>query len=123
MFGNKRWRFSCSQESYQATNFFKKPQSQQQLVNQPEKHFQINYFKYSCEWVTDKGLHHLGEGLKRLTSLQNLNIDFNKYCDSLLEYFYANFSCEHVTVQGLESLKTGLKGLKTLKSLDLDFTG
>jgi len=89
--------------------------------------------------ITEKGLFYLGNKLRRLSSLQALNITFlscPKINDvgldhigkalknlSSLERLSLNFSsCSLITDTGLENIGKGLHRLVSLKSLNLNFT-
>jgi len=60
-----------------------------------------------CEFLTDKSLLYLTQGLKVLYSLQGMKLDFYK--------------CEEITDEGLKNLAQGLKSLSSLRDLNLSF--
>jgi len=57
---------------------------------------------------TDEDLKSLSGGLKRLNSLESMNVNFN-------------FRCSEVTDEGLRDFSKDLKRMVNLKSIDLGF--
>jgi len=68
----------------------------------------INLNFFGSNDLTDMGLKTLSKGLKRLTALKNLHLDFT--------------CCPKITDKGMLSLGESLRGLTSLKKVDLNFS-
>ena len=71
--------------------------------------------------MTNQGLSGFADGLKRLVSLKELELNFGKSDFHLEKYLFIQFRCPKVADKGLVFLARGLKHLTSLKKLNVDF--
>jgi len=80
-------------------------------------------FTFSIRGITDFGLKHLSEGLKKLPLLKILNLDFEGFAKEVaINFLTFHFRCKGISNKGLRYLSEAFRKLNFLKELTLNFS-